>query len=182
MAEQETENEAAAEAPKKSLIKKLLLPVLLIGITAGGTVGGLMFTGMLGGESAPAAAVDGEAVPEGDAPPAPAADAGGPAFFFTLYPDLLVNFTADGQPHFLKVTIDVMAREEDVIKGVEEYHSIVRNNLLRAFQQVEFETVESQQGIDSMRALALEEIEKVLATYHGSSDIEGVYFTSFVVQ
>lgn len=173
--------------PQPSLVKRLLLPLTVALVMTGGTLAALQVFGVIsfGPAPAPAAPAEGaEGTAEGevaDVAPSPES-AGKPAFFFSFYPDMLVNFTADGQPHYLKLSLDVMSRNEDVIKGVEEYHAIMRNNLLILFQQVQFETVKSQEGIASMQALALEEIKRVLKQYHGENDVEGVYFTSFVVQ
>ena len=179
--------EAEAEAPKPSAIKKLMLPVVVALVMTGGTIGALQAFGVIsfGSGEAPSAAAEGEGAEgegaEGDDAPSPES-AGKPAYFFSFYPDMLVNFTADGQPHYLKLSIDVMSRNEDVIKGVEEYHSIMRNNLLMLFQKVQFDTVRSDEGIAEMQKLALDEIKRVLKQYHGENDVEGVYFTSFVVQ
>ena len=170
----------AGQEQKASPIKKMLVPALASLVVLGVALGALNFFGIISfGEQAPPAEVVEEA--EGEETPSPES-AGSPAYFFSFYPDMLVNFTADGRAHFLKVKIDDMSRDEDAIKGVEEYHSIMRNNLLMLFQQVKFETVNSQQGISEMQALALAEIKRVLKQYHGENDVEGVYFTSFVVQ
>ena len=75
-----------------------------------------------------------------------------------------------------------MSRDEDAIKGVEEYHAIMRNNILKLFQQVKYETVKGQEGMESMQKIALDEVRRVLKQYYGNDDVEGVYFTSFVVQ
>jgi len=174
----ETEDQ---DAKKPSLIKKLMIPVLLVAVSAGGTFGGLKFSGMLA-EPEPKEA-EGE-MAEGEESEEMAANSqvGKPAFFFTLYPDLLVNFQADGRSAYLKLAIDVMSHDEEVIQGVEAYQAIVRNNLLSAFQNINFNTAERQAGIESMRTLAMEEIKTVLTQYHGKSAVEGVYFTSFVLQ
>ena len=183
MAEESTEE--VTEETKPSAIKKFMLPAIVALVMTGGTIGALQAFGIISfGSSSPETAEAGEEGTEvADSEEAPSPEsAGTPAFFFSFYPDMLVNFTADGQPHYLKLSLDVMSRDEDVIKGVEEYHSIMRNNLLMLFQKVQFETVRSDEGIAEMQELALTEIKRVLKQYHGENDVEGVYFTSFVVQ
>jgi len=165
---------------KPSLVKKLMIPLVLAIVSSGATFAGLKFSGLIGKPAAEASAdMPGE---EGAATSAAGPNVGKPAFFFTLYPDMLVNFTSDGRPAYLKLKIDVMSHDEKVIEAVEEYLAIVRNNLLTAFQQVDFDSSNRQQSIEQMRELALNEIKTVLANYHGNDDVEGVYFTSFVVQ
>ncbi|MEO1576438.1 MAG: flagellar basal body-associated FliL family protein [Pseudomonadota bacterium] len=168
---------------KPSLVKKLLIPVVLVAISSGATFAGLKFTGML--DPAPAAAQDGaEGTGEGgdDSATAGGNHVGKPAHFYTLYPDLLVNFSSDGRPAYLKLSVDIMAHDEGVIAGVEQFQAIIRNNLLSAFQDVEFNSAERTESIEALRELATEEIRSVLKNYHGNANIEGVYFTSFVVQ
>ena len=158
--------EAAAAVAKPSLVKKLLLPLIgALGLT-GAALGGLHFAGIInfgGPEESTAVAAEGaEGETDAAGGPAMTAKAGEPAYFFTLHPDLLVNFTADGDPHYLKVGVDIMARDEDVIKGVEEYQSVLRNNLLMKFQQVEFNSLKRAEGMADMQALALAEIKSVM--------------------
>ena len=185
--EQNTEAETETEPTKKpSLIKKLMMPLAVGVVVAGVAIGALSFLGVIsfGSGEAMEVAADGEESADGESIEAMASpeSAGSPAFFFSFYPDMLVNFTVDGNPHYLKVSIDVMSRDEEAIKGVEEYHSIMRNNLLKIFQTVEFATVGGKNGIDSLQVIARDEIRRVLTKYHGTNDVEGVYFTSFVVQ
>ena len=177
------EEKPGVEEKKPSLIKKLMLPLVLSLAVTGGTLGALSFLGIvqLGGEPEMAAAVAGE---EGAAAATPMAgsEAGKPAFFFTFYPDMLVNLASGSQTHYLKLKIDVMARDEDVVAAVEQFHPIMRNNLIKIFQEVDYEIVASPQGIEALQKIAAEEVTRVLKKYHGPSEIEGVYFTSFVVQ
>ena len=185
MAEAEVESTELADAPKVSLIKKMIVPLVIAVAITGITLGALSFLGVISlAKPAEETATTVDAADEEGkgADGAVSAKAGTPAFFFSFYPDLLVNFQADGKAHYLKATIDVMSHDEEAIKGVEEYHSIMRNNLLKLFQQVEFQSVNGSEGMELMQAIALEEIKRVLKIYSGNTDIEGVYFTSFVVQ
>ncbi len=184
MADEPVTEDQEEQPAKPSLVKKLALPLVLVAVSSAATFGGLKFSGMLDA-SPPAEIAEGEAGEdgeEGEDMDAPSAMAGQPAFFYKIYPDMLVNFMSDGRPAFLKLQIEVMAHDEEVIQGVELYQAIVRNNLLAAFAQINFDSAQHQQSITSMRELAHAEIKAVLKQYHGNSKIEGVYFTSFVVQ
>lgn len=178
----EEQGKEGAEEQKPSLIKKLMLPIVLSLVVSGGVIGALKIFGVISiGGPAVTGEVDGEE-PADEAMTVSDKDAGSPAFFFTFYPDFLVNLDANGKSHYLKVSIDVMSRDEDVIAGMELYHSILRNNILMLFKDVSYDTVNSNEGVVSMQAMASEEIRRVLKKYHGKNSIEGVYFTSFVVQ
>ncbi|MFK7886268.1 MAG: flagellar basal body-associated protein FliL [Gammaproteobacteria bacterium] len=180
MADEEAQE--GQEGKKPSLIKKIALPLVIGLVSSGATFGGLKFSGML--DPAPPEAAETEMPTEGGemAAAGSSSHVGKPAFFFTLYPDLLVNFSSDGRPAYLKLAVDVMSHDEEAIKGVEEFQAIIRNNLLSAFQAVDFDSTQRQESIEAMRVLALEETRGVLTEYYGNQNVEGVYFTSFVVQ
>lgn len=174
----EIADEADAPVQSGSSTKKLILAVVATLVIFGAVLGILNFMGIFSfGQPVPASTepVEGEEQVE-------AIVTDGPPLFFTLYPDMLVNFTVDGKAHFLKVSIDVMSRNEVAIKGVEEYHPVMRNNILKLFQQVDYKTVHGPTGMESMQAIALEEIKRILKSYSVNNEIEGVFFTSFVVQ
>ena len=177
------EENAEEGAQKPSLVKKIAIPLVLVLISSGATFAGLKFTGML--DAAPEGEEGMDGMQAAMPAPMPAGDTnhvGKPAHFYTLYPDLLVNFSSDGRPAYLKLSVDVMAHDESVIAGVEQFQAIIRNNLLAAFQTIDFDSTQRAESIESMRELAIEEIREVLTSYHGDANIEGVYFTSFVVQ
>ncbi len=179
MADEETKD--GGEEKKPSMIKKLMLPVVMSLVVAGGAIGALNFFGIISIGAKPEM-VESMEEEEGAESEMVGAKAGMPAFFFTLYPDMLVALTKNGKSRYLKLSIQVMSREEDVVAGVEQYHPIIRNNLLKLFQEVEFDLVASPQGIEALQEIAAVEVKRVLKQYHGPSAIEGVYFTSFVVQ
>lgn len=110
----------------------------------------------------------------------PSDTANRPEFFFNLYPDLVVEFNAQGRGRLLKLSITVMSRDEDAIKGVERYHEVLSNRILNVLQQAEFNTVNDRELKNALREIALTEIQRVLGTY-GNDNVEDVYFTSFVL-
>ncbi|MFK8029922.1 MAG: flagellar basal body-associated protein FliL [Gammaproteobacteria bacterium] len=171
------------EEKKPSLMKKLMLPVVMSLVVAGIAIGALHYFGVikLGGEPEMAATAEGEEGAEGDMEPE-GSKAGMPAFFFSFYPDMLVTMSSGSSTHYLKLKIDVMARDEELVAAVEQFHPIMRNNLIKLFQEVTYELASSPEGLETLQAMAAEEVKRVLKKYHGPSDIEGVYFTSFVVQ
>ncbi|MEM7081986.1 MAG: flagellar basal body-associated FliL family protein [Pseudomonadota bacterium] len=186
MAEEEA---SAGEEAKPSLIKRLMLPVILSLVVAGAAVGGLSFFGIISFGPPPADAMaeeggasEGSEGADGGDDMGDGAAAGSPAFFFSFYPDMLVTLGRGEGSHYLKLKIDVMARDEEVIKGVEQFHPILRNNLIKLFQEVDYATVAGSEGVETLQTIAFDEITRVLKQYHGSNQIEGVYFTSFVVQ
>jgi len=184
MAKDETKD---GEEQKPSMIKKMMIPLVVLLVGGGGGVFALDFFGIIslkGEKEETAQSMEGEAS-AGSAESSSGmggSKAGMPAFFFTLYPDMLVALTKDGRSRYLKLTIEVMSRDQTVVAGVEQYHPIIRNNLLKLFQEVEFDLLSSPEGVEALQTIAHEEIERVLQEYHGPSALEGVYFTSFVVQ
>lgn len=167
------------EEKKPSMIKSLLVPLVTSLIAAGATVGGLGFMGVVNfGEQPPVAEAGAMEGGENGGEMA----AGSPAFFFTFYPDMLIRLPAGKKSHYLKLSVEVMSRQEEVVTGIEQYQPIIRNNLLKMFQEVDHSIVMGPNGVEELQIMAAEEIREVLKKYHGNDSIEGVYFSSFVVQ
>ena len=105
-----------------------------------------------------------------------------PPIFLPLNPPLVVNFEVDQVVRFLQLTIEVMARDQEVIDQVQLHMPVIRNNLLFLFGAQDYAEINTRAGKEQLRAQALEEIRAVLVKNTGQAGVEDVYFTSFVVQ
>ena len=180
-------DEQTAEAPvpeKASLFKRLLIPAAMAIVLAGLIMGGLYFTGVVSFGAADAT-VAGEGGEGGDAAEGETREverASGPAFYAALRPPMVVQFDSGGKRHFLKVAIDVMSHRQPTIEAFKLHDAVIRNNLILMLQDLDFEVASTRAGIEKLQADAEREIEDVLEPYLGSRDVEGVYFTTFVLQ
>lgn len=108
-------------------------------------------------------------------------DAGKPAIYFALDPPLVVNFEDGEAVRFLQVSMEVMARDQKAIDGVQKNVPLIRNNLLLLMSNRDYKTLMTRDGKEALRKEALAAIQAV-QTKNGDPPIEDLLFTSFVVQ
>ena len=164
-----------------------VLSVLLQGlgltlVVAAGTLAGQFLYGLLG---------HAERVPDVQE----AADAGkkrvraevkkkapdGPPVYHAFEP-LVVNFEESGELRFLQLTVEVMAHDPKAIAAVQANTPFLRNNLLLLIGSRDLKQLLTREGKEQLRALALAEVRAVLQKVSPESEIEDVYFSSFVMQ
>lgn len=167
MAEQD-ENEAVEGAAGGGGKKWIIIGVAVVLLGVGGFFGYPMIMGE------PEA--DGEMAAE-------EASADKPALFASLHPPLVINFQdAYGDSHFMQMTLEVMAREQGLVDAVRDHAAVIRNNLILAFSNVDFETINTRDGKQKMLDEALVEIQTVVENETGDTGIEAVYFTGLIIQ
>ena len=121
--------------------------------------------------------------PEEDAAAAEAEPTDGPALYTSLHPPILVNFKDSmGDPHFMQITMEVMARDQDVINSVREHTAAIRNSLILLFSGAVYEEVTTTEGKEKMLQDGLEKIQEVMTETIGEPGVEAVYFTNLVIQ
>ena len=172
MAEEEIVEEAA---PEKSagMLKMLMFGGAGIALLAIGIVAGPAVINMI----SPADGADDEAAEE------VAVDKSKPEIYQSLHPPLVVNFKdAYGDGHFMQITLEVMARDQDVINAVREHTPVIRSNLILMFGSAQYESVVTREGKVAMLNDALAEIQKIMQERIGRPGVEGVYFTNLVIQ
>ena len=191
-------DEDQKEPPKKRSVKKVIIfTVLGLLIIGGGTAAGLYFTGHLPMSAQDSAEEDGagdttddgkkkgkkgKKTKEGKNSKNSKKEEVKPAIYLALDPPFVVNFQDQTHARFLQVTIEVMARDQLVIDAVKIHMPLIRNNLLLLLSSQTYETVTTREGKEKIRATSLEEIQKVMKEETGDPGVEGVYFTSFVMQ
>lgn len=107
----------------------------------------------------------------------------GPPIYQSLDPAFVVNIAADnGRMRFLQLSVQIMSRDKKVIAAVKDNEPIVRNNLLLLFSNQKLADIATLQGKEDLRKRALAEVRGVLDGQNAPSDVEALYFTSFVVQ
>jgi len=169
MAEEENATEAPAEAGGG--MKKMLV-FGGIGLVV---VGAAVFAGitLLGGDE-PA---DDELIAE------EGAAVGDPALYTSLHPPLVVNFKDSvGDSHFMQITMEVMARDQNVINSVREHTAVIRNSLILLYSGAIYDEITTRKGKEKMLADGLAEIQNVMTQQIGEPGVEAVYFTALVIQ
>ena len=102
--------------------------------------------------------------------------------YLPLDPPFVVNFQDQGQLHYLQVTMEVMARDQETIDAVKLHLPVIRNNLTLMLSSQTVESLATREGKEKIRAETLAEIQKILKEQTGKPGVEAVYFTSFVMQ
>lgn len=169
MAEETEQNEDAAAAGG-GMMKKIIVIVAALALLGGGVFVGMKFMG----SDAP---VDGEELSD------EAVDVSAPAIYTSLHPPLVVNFKDKiGDSHFMQITMEVMARDQDVINAVRDHAPVVRNALILLFSGAVYEEVTTPEGKKQMLVDGLEEIQNVMAEQIGEPGVEALYFTALIIQ
>ena len=162
---------AAAAAPPAK--KKGKLPLIL---AAAGVV-------VIGGGAAfwflrPKKAPDAQAVAKA-AEAAPKAA----AIYYKFDPAFVVNFGGEGNVRYLQITLEAMSRDAAVIEEIKNNEPAIRNDLVLLFSAQQYDALLAPEGKETLRQAALQAVRKTVAAESGKADaIEGVYFTSFVIQ
>jgi flagellar FliL protein len=160
---------AATAAPAKSSKKLVIIIAAAVAVLGGGAGAWFAFGGK------------GEAK-EGDAEKA-AHEAKLPPQFVTLDPPFVVNFGTGSSVRFLQIAAQLMTRDPHMVEFLEHNTPIIRNDLLLLFGNKQPEEVSTNEGKEALRAAALEAVRKIIAAEGQKPEaLEGVYFTSFVMQ
>ena len=169
MAEEAEVKQGKTGSPMKLVIVMIIGGILLVAVSIGGVFFMMKTMGMLGGGG-------------GGGGHAEAKDAHGPAIYYPLEPAFVVNFKDNGRTRFLQVTMEVMARDPQIIEDIKTHMPLIRNNLLLLLSNQDANNLHTQEGKEAIRAAALEEVKNILAEQTGRVKVEGLYFTSFVTQ
>jgi flagellar FliL protein len=107
---------------------------------------------------------------------------GDSAVYLSLDPPFVVNSQDQGASRFLQVTVELMSYDPVAIEDMKKHMPLIRNSLVMLLSSQMAADVKSREGKEKLRAIALEEVQKVLEEQTGKSGVEQLYFTSFVIQ
>jgi flagellar FliL protein len=166
MAKQEQEEVVEAPAPGK---KRGLLAVgaVVVLLAIGG--GAFAFMHKSAGDA-------------GKAKPAEAAAVEKTALYLPLDPAFVVNLRDGDSLRYLQVGITLMAHDSKVFDVVKEADPVIRDALLSLFSSESYTTMIDPAGRTQLQAKALATVQKIVKERLGRPGVEGLYFTSFVIQ
>ncbi len=162
--------DAASSSPKK---KGKLLWIIIAVVVIGGGVGAWMaFKPKPDPAAAAAAAAKAKAAAPRAAP-----------LYYKFDPAFVVNFGPEGSARYLQVVVEAMTREPLMLDKIKNNEPAIRNDLVVLFSGQTDAVLLTTDGKDKLRAQSLEAIRKVVSAEGGDpKQVEGVYFTSFVIQ
>lgn len=170
---EDTTPEENSGGGKKKLIIMILIGFALIGLSVGGTMFALH---MLSDEDETTLEQTGE---EGEESIEEVRQA---AIYYPLKPTIIVNFNARGKQRFLQADVSLMVRDEAVVSAIEEHSTMLQHGLLMLFSGQDYGELQTAEGKELLRQMALGEIQRLLEQEIGKPGVEQVLFTSFVMQ
>ncbi|MDB5969838.1 MAG: flagellar basal body protein FliL [Hydrocarboniphaga sp.] len=188
MARAATPDEApAAAAPKK---KSGLIPLLLCTVVGAAAAGGGVFfmtkpashgggehsAAAEGGHEAPASAHGDEhgGEHEGGKP--------GAAQYLPIAPAIVVNLNDNVTMRYLSVDMELMSREGAGIEAAKLHMPRIRNTLMMLFTQQKYDDIVDREGKESLQKQSLAAVQAVLKEETGEPQVQGLFFTNFVMQ
>lgn len=160
--------EAGAEAPaggKKKLLIIVGAAVLLLGVA-----GAAAFFLVGGDDAADEGQEEVAEVPQGD------------PVYHSFDPPFVANLAPGGPAGMLQVAIQVMTRTPGVTAVLEANDPMLRHHLLNLFETQKADELLTVKGKEALQAAIHELLNTQLAELEGPGEIQGVYFTQFVMQ
>lgn len=114
--------------------------------------------------------------------PAPEAAAAGQVKYIYMEPAFVANFGSTGRMRYLRTEVVLRVSSVEAAARVSQHKPYLRNNLVMLFSAQEAEVMNSSQGRESLRKVALDEVRAVMQKLEGTADIDDLYFSNFVVQ
>ena len=102
--------------------------------------------------------------------------------YTSLDPEFIVAFQEPKNARFLKLGIEVMARDDDTIENVKQHMPAIRDSIIMMLSGLDESGLFSPEGKQKMRADILAAVQQVLETNTGKPGVEAIYFTNFVMQ
>ena len=192
-AEVDAEEQEKEEGTKKaglSTVKIIIIAVTLTLVLGGGLVGGTFY--FVTSMNPPQAAAkkdntDNAAEDAGDeAEDEEVADEDKviePPQYYSMDPKFVVSFSNQKYARFMQFSLEIMSRDGEIIKKVEQHIPVIRSNLLMLFGSQGYDEMVTREGKEKLLNEVAADINNTLNKITGDSDgIEAAYFTSFVIQ
>jgi flagellar FliL protein len=99
-----------------------------------------------------------------------------------LDPDFIVAFQNPKTVRFIKLSIEVMTRNDDVIEDVKLHMPAIRDRVIILLSGKSEDSLLETDGKEQLRKEVLAAVQNVLKENTGEPGVEAVYFTNFVMQ
>ncbi len=167
MATEQTEDLDLGEE-KKGKSKLIIIIAIAVLLLAGGGVAAFFL--LSGGDEATDETA--EAVPQ--------AVEKGPAQYIDFNPPFVVNLP--GKPSLLQIGVSVRVYSEPLAEFIRHNDPMIRHHLLNLLSSKDAESLKTREAKEALQAEMLNELNKVVKELKGPGDVDGVFFTSFVMQ
>lgn len=113
---------------------------------------------------------------------APTAWADGQARYIHLEPAFVLNYGSTGRMKYLRTEVALLVRSPEAASQVSRHRPYIRNNLVMLMSAQEPDIMNTAEGRESLRQVALDEVRALMLVLEGNEYVEELYFNNFVVQ
>lgn len=172
MAKKEAAPAADGQPAGKSKLKLIMLIVVGLLLAVGLSIGGTWFILSKGDKHE-------EAKPEEAAAAAPVLQ---PAIYQDLMPAFVVNFNYQNRTRYLQVSMALMSRDAAGMEKLKVHMPVLRNRLVMLLSGQDFAALQTPLGKEMLLQQALASVQELAQKETGSTVVEQVLFTNFVLQ
>ena len=103
--------------------------------------------------------------------------------YLPLDPPFVVNFKDGDSMRYLQVSVTLMSHDPKAISAAKDADPEIRDALVSLFSNQDYTVIVTAAGRRNLQDRALATVRKIVKAHtNGKSDIEALYFTSFVMQ
>ena len=165
-----------AAAKKKKLVMLGIIGAVLLLVGGGGTWFALK---SLGGDKEAGAEVKAEEHAEaGHGENAAHKE----AVYLALDEKFLANYNSGGRPHYLQLSLALMAYDEAALEAAKTHMPLLRNRVVMILSGEVFEQLQTDEGRVQLQQKLLAAMQEILQKETGKPQIEKIFFTAFVLQ
>lgn len=106
------------------------------------------------------------------------------AQYVHLQPAFVLNYgqNTKGRMKYIRTDVALRVVGAEAAGKVNHHQAYIRNQMVLLLSQQDDETVNSSQGREKLRQVALEEVRALMSELEGQPYIEDLYFQNFVAQ
>ena len=102
--------------------------------------------------------------------------------YIYLEPAIVVNYGRSGRMKYLRTEVALKVTSGEAAANVSHHKPYIRNNLVLLFSAQDADTMNSSQGREALRKVALDEVRALMVKLEGMPYIDDLFFSNFVVQ
>ena len=105
-----------------------------------------------------------------------------PAIYQDLMPAFVVNFNYQNRTRYLQVSMALMSRDAAGMEKLKVHMPVLRNRLVMLLSGQDFAALQTPLGKEMLLQQALASVQELAQKETGSTVVEQVLFTNFVLQ
>jgi flagellar FliL protein len=169
MADEQASEELDLGEEKSGKSKLIIIIAIVVVVLIGG---GLAVFFLLSGDSEPeeeALTTEEQAVADK-----------GPALYIDFKPPFVVNMS--GRPSLLQIGVSVRVYTEPMAEFIRHNDPMIRHHILDLLSTKDAKTLKTREAKEALQDEILQALNKVVKELEGPGEVDGVFFTSFVMQ